>query len=56
MGLAPKCYFVLGLPNWSPEIPEMRIPATMEAHNFMCKLLIEMRFKAKLSLLKMFER
>jgi len=32
----------------SPEIPTIRILATLGAHNFACRPLIEMRFKAKL--------
>jgi hypothetical protein len=30
------------------EISKIRIPATLEAHNFLCKPLIKVRFKAKL--------
>jgi hypothetical protein len=36
-----KCHFVLGLPSWSLEIPEIKILATLEAHNFVCKPPIE---------------
>jgi hypothetical protein len=32
----------------SPEIPKVRTLATLEAHNFVCKPLIEMILKAKL--------
>jgi len=35
-------------PNGSPEIPTTWTPATLGVHNFACKPLIEMRFKAKL--------
>jgi hypothetical protein len=45
MGLAPKCHFVLGLPTGSPEIPKVRTPATLEAHNFVVRPSIEMRFE-----------
>jgi len=48
MGSAPKCHFVPRLPSESPEIPTVGTLATLEAHNFVCKLLIEMRFEAKL--------
>jgi hypothetical protein len=47
-GLAPKCHFVLGLPSGSFEIPKIGTFATLEAHNFVCKPLIEVRSKAKL--------
>ncbi len=40
--------FGLRLPNKSLEVPEIGIPMTLEAHNFVCKPLIEMRFEAKL--------
>jgi hypothetical protein len=43
---APKCHFVPGLP--SEEIPRVVFLAILGAHNFVCKPLIEMRFKAKL--------
>jgi len=45
MGLAPKCYFVLGLSSGSLAIPTVGTLATLEAHNFVCKPLIEMGFK-----------
>jgi hypothetical protein len=32
----------------SPEILEIGTPATLEAHNFLCKAPIEVSFKAKL--------
>ncbi len=48
MGLAPKWHFVPGLPNESPEIPKVRIPVTLGAHNFVCTPPIKMRSKAKL--------
>jgi len=50
MGLAPKCHFVPKLPLRIPKIPKIRTPATLEAHNFVCKPLIEVRFEAKLYL------
>jgi len=48
MGPAPKCHFVPGLPSWNPKIPEIGTFATLEAHNFLYRPLIEMRFKKKL--------
>jgi hypothetical protein len=48
MGPTPKCHFVLGLPSGSPEIPEIGTLAILEAHNFVCKSLIEVRSKTKL--------
>jgi len=47
MGLAPKCHFVPGLPSASPEIPTVKISATLGGHNFVCKLSLKMRFEAK---------
>jgi len=47
-GPTPKCHFVLGLPSESPEIPTAATLATLGAHNFVCKPLIEMQSKAKL--------
>jgi len=44
----PKCHFVLGLPNGSPEIPIVGTPATLGAHNFVCRPLIEMMSEEKL--------
>ncbi len=43
-----KCYFVPRLPSWSLEISKIGNPATLEVHNFFCRPLIKMRFKAKL--------
>jgi hypothetical protein len=48
MGPTPKCYFVSGLPSWSPEIPKIGTFATLEAHNLFYKPLIEMKFRVKL--------
>jgi hypothetical protein len=48
MGPTPKCHFVLGLPSWSPEILEIGTSTTLQAHNFVCRPLIEMRFKEML--------
>ncbi len=40
-----------------PKIPKIGTPTTLEAHNFLCRHLIEMRSKAKLQLLsRAFER
>ncbi len=33
--LAPKCHFVLGLPNGNPEIPKVETSTILKAHNFM---------------------
>jgi len=44
----PKCHFVLGLPSWSPEIPENGTFVTLEAHNFVYRPLIEAMSKEKL--------
>jgi hypothetical protein len=33
--------------DYDPEIPEIGTPTTLEAHNFLCKPLIEVRCKAK---------
>jgi len=35
-------------PGGSPEIPKIGTPPTLEAHNFVCKPLIEVNFEAKL--------
>jgi hypothetical protein len=48
MGPASECHFVLRLPSWSLEILEIRTPTILEAHNFFYRLIIEMRFEAKL--------
>ncbi len=48
MGPTPKHHFVPGLPSWSPEILEIGTLAILEAHNFVCTPLIEVRIKAKL--------
>jgi hypothetical protein len=50
MGPAPKCHFVLGLPSWSSEISEIGTLATLEAHNFFFKPLIEMSSKESCNL------
>jgi hypothetical protein len=36
------------IPNGNPEIPEVRTPATLGPHNFVYRLSIKMRSKAKL--------
>jgi hypothetical protein len=43
----PKCHFVSELPSESLEILKFGIPTTLEAHNFICKPLIEVRYEAK---------
>jgi hypothetical protein len=40
--------FFLGLPNGSLKIPKVGTSTTLGAHNFVCRPLIEMRFKTKL--------
>ncbi len=45
---ATKCHFVPKLSSGTPKILKIRIPKTLDAHNFACKPLIEMRSKAKL--------
>jgi hypothetical protein len=40
--------FCPGIPKLG-EIPEIGTPVTLEAHNFLCRPLIEVRSKAKLS-------
>jgi hypothetical protein len=47
-GLAPKCHFVSGLPFGNPGIPKVGTPATLGAHNFVCRPPIEMKSKSKL--------
>jgi hypothetical protein len=52
MGIAPKCCFSQDSLFSNPEIPEiLKIGtlATLVAYNVLCKPLIDMRFKAKLS-------
>jgi len=48
MGPAPKCHFVPRLPSGNPEILEIETFATLEAHNFVCRPPIEVRYEAKL--------
>ncbi len=43
-----KWLFVSGLPSGSPEIVKVETPMTLGRHNFACRPLIEMRYKAKL--------
>ncbi len=49
MGVTPKCHF-LGTPKslGSPKIPKIKTLNTLEAHNVLCKPLIEVRSKEKL--------
>ncbi len=47
MGPAPKWHFVLGLPSGSFEIPKVGTLATLGAHNFVFRPLIDMKSKAK---------
>jgi hypothetical protein len=37
-GQTPKCHFVLGLPNGSPEIPKIETLVILGAHNFVWKI------------------
>ncbi len=37
-GPTPKCHFLPGLPSWSPEIPKIKTPTNLEAHNFFLDL------------------
>jgi len=48
MGLTPKCHFVPGLPSGNLEILEIKTLTILEAHNFVCKPLIEVKSEAKL--------
>jgi len=48
MGLASKCHFVPIFSSGDPEILTIGTPATLRAHNSMCRPPIEMRSKAKL--------
>jgi len=45
MEATPKCHFVMGFHIGSPEIGSF---IALKAHNFLCKLALEVRFKAKL--------
>jgi hypothetical protein len=47
-GPTPKYHFVLRLPNGNLEIPKIKTPIILEAHNFVCEPSIEMKFKEKL--------
>jgi hypothetical protein len=47
-GPHPNGHFVLGLPSGSPEIPIAKTPATLRAHNFLCRPPIAMRSEEKL--------
>jgi len=48
MEVALKCHFPQDSQVGGFEIFEIEIFATLEAHNFLCRLLIEVRFKEKL--------
>ncbi len=57
MGPTPKCHFVPKLPSESLEIPKIGSPTTLEGHNFVCRLSIEVRFEANFEpLSKSFQR
>jgi hypothetical protein len=40
--------FFPGLPSGGPEIPKVGTPTTLEAHNFVCRPTIEMRYEKKI--------
>jgi hypothetical protein len=46
-GTSTQCHFVSRLPSGNLEIPKIRALATLEAHNFVCRLLIEVRSEEK---------
>jgi hypothetical protein len=48
MGPTLKWHFVPRLPSGSPEIPKVETTTILVAHNFVCRPLIDMRFKIKL--------
>ncbi len=48
MGPTLQCHFVSRLSSWSPKILEIRTLVILEAHNFLCKVSIEVRSKAQL--------
>ncbi len=48
MGPAPKCHFVEGFQSGSLKIPKVGTLATLGAHNFAFRPLIEMKSRAKL--------
>jgi len=48
MGPAPKCHFYRDSQVESLEIPKMGTLVILEAYNFLCKPLIEVRFEKKL--------
>jgi hypothetical protein len=48
MGITPKCHFSHDSQVGSPEILETETFAMLEAHNFLSKILIEVRSKSKL--------
>ncbi len=48
IGPTPKCHFVPRLPLGSPEITKIGTLAALGAHNFLCRLLIKLRFHIKL--------
>jgi hypothetical protein len=47
-GTITQMSFCLGTPKWESRIPKIGTPMTLEAHNFVCRALIEVRFEAKL--------
>jgi hypothetical protein len=48
MGPAPKCQFYWDSQVGNLEIPKMGTLAILEAYNFLCKPLIEVRFEENL--------
>jgi hypothetical protein len=47
-GAVPKCYYSWDSQVRSPEFFKIKTAATLEAHNFLCRPLIEVRFTTKL--------
>jgi len=47
-GLHINDVFFPKLPSWELAIPKIGTPITLDAHNFLCKQNIEMRFEANL--------
>jgi hypothetical protein len=47
-GTNTQMAFCPGFSSGSPKIPKIGTPRTLGAHNFVCRLAIEMRFEEKL--------
>jgi hypothetical protein len=48
MGATPKCQFFWDSQVGSPKILKIGTPTTLDAYNFLCKRMIELRSKKKL--------